>query len=143
MINIYFSVNQIDESLSEFELGDIEIEIDGQIISSKNKKPNQSMMVFIAISDLLDGLRGMIVNGKKEFVFVGADSSFILLFKQGKNVTHIVHNSKKYDISLTEFASSLRISVNSFLEEKEQLLDKKSAVMQDLYNSLNNFPATP
>ena len=140
MIKIYFSTNQIDENLSEFELGDIEIEIDGQIISSKNKKPDQSMMIFIAICDLLDGIKAMLKSRKKEFVFVGADSSFTLFFKQNKNNVYIIYNSKKYIVSLIEFALSLRDSVNSFLEENKRFLNKESGVIQDLYESLKGFP---
>ena len=142
MLEISFSIDLLDGDLSEFELGNIEIKIENQTISSKSKTPDQSMMIFIAICDLLDGVREILSNRKKEFSFVGADSSFSIVFKQKRENAFITHNSKIFSINLISFASVLRNSVDSFLKEKLPLLSensRNSGVIEDLIISLNEF----
>lgn len=64
MLVISFYINPIDDFISGFEMGGIELSFEGKIISSKNKFPDQSMMIFISISELLDGI--LSIGKKKE-----------------------------------------------------------------------------
>jgi hypothetical protein len=139
MYKITFSLAMIDAELSEFELGDIDIQIDGHVITSKNKTPSQSMMIFIAISDMLDGVRAMIEQKRKEYLFVGADSSFKILFTQNKTGVSIVNEGNEYKISLPEFARELQRESNKFFNAVTSQIDTTKGAMSDLSDSLNKF----
>lgn len=139
MYKITFSLSRIDDELSEFELGNIDIQIDGNVITSKNKTPSQSMMIFIAISDMLDGFRSMIEQKRKEYLFVGADSSFKILFKENKTGVSIVNEGNEYKISLPEFARELQRESNHFFKEVTSQIDTTKSAISDLSDSLNKF----
>ena len=139
MYKIKFSLAPIDAELSEFELGNIDIQIDGSVITSKNKTPSQSMMIFIAVSDLLDGVSTMIEQKRKEYLFVGADSSFKVLFRQNKTGVSIVNEGNEYKISLPEFTKELQRESNNFFKEIISKIDTSKGAIADLSDSLNKF----
>ena len=139
MIKIVFSLSRIDKELSEFELGNMEIQIDKGIITSKNKIPDQNMMIFIAISDMLDGIRIMIEQKRKEYLFIGADSSFKIIFRQNNNGVLIVNESREYKVSLHEFIRELQRESNKFINDVASQIDTEKGVMWDLLNSLHKF----
>lgn len=139
MYKITFSLSPIDAELSEFELGNIDIQIDSSVITSKNKTPSQSMMIFIAIADLLDGIRTMIEQKRKEFLFVGADSSFKILFRQNKAGVSIVNEGNEYQISLPEFAKELQRESSHFFNEYASQIGLTKSAISDLSDSLNEF----
>ncbi|MEV8319061.1 hypothetical protein AB0Q95_33385 [Streptomyces sp. NPDC059900] len=63
-----------------FALGDMEVEGNTGVVTSRGHRPDQSMMIFVAASDLLDGLRDLVERERRYFRFVGCDSSFRLDF---------------------------------------------------------------
>lgn len=79
-----FDDNDMDE-VSGFELGDIIIIKEGVQCTSLNRKPDQSMMLFITIPNLLNQIKKMIKSRKKEILVVGADSSYFLKITSKKN----------------------------------------------------------
>jgi hypothetical protein len=84
MFHIEFCLSSSHE-VHEFDLGDIEVMIDSKVISSKNRIPDQSMMIFLSASNLLDGLVDLCLNKKrKQFEFTGIDSSFLLIFRRSE-----------------------------------------------------------
>ncbi len=139
MYKVTFSLARIDAELSEFELGNIDIQIDGHVITSKDKTPRQSMMIFIGISEMLDGVRTMIEQKRKEYLFVGPDSSFKVLFKQNKTGVSIVNEGNEYKITLPEFAKELQRESNKFFKEVSSQIDTTKGAMWDLSDSLNKF----
>ena len=72
-----FDDNDMDE-VSGFELGDVIITKGGKQCTSLNREPNQSMMLFITISNLLNQIKKMIKSRKREIIVVGVDSSYTL-----------------------------------------------------------------
>jgi hypothetical protein len=42
------------------------------------------MMIYVAVTDLLDGLRRLLTTSRREFEFIGTDSSFRLVFRRMK-----------------------------------------------------------
>lgn len=79
-----FDDNDMDE-VSGFELGDIIIIKEGIQCTSLNRKPDQSMMLFITIPNLLNQIKKMIKSRKKEILVVGVDSSYFLKITSKKN----------------------------------------------------------
>lgn len=82
MISFSFHVapRELEPPSPGFALGDMEVEGDAGVVTSRGQQPDQSMMIFVAVSDLLDGLRGLVERQRKSFRFVGCDSSFRLDF---------------------------------------------------------------
>ena len=71
---------------TEFDMGHINIKANSHEITSEGKQPNQSMMIFLSITDLLIGVAKLLSDrGNKKYEFVGADSSFSIIFKLYKD----------------------------------------------------------
>lgn len=84
-MNVKFLFDDIDmDEVSGFELGDIIITREGLQCTSLNRTPNQSMMLFITIPNLLKQIRKMVENRQKETVIMGVDSSYSLKIKKEK-----------------------------------------------------------
>jgi hypothetical protein len=67
-----------------FDLGDMRIEGGGGVATSVGHTPDQGMMIYVAMTELLDGLRRLLTTPRREFEFIGTDSSFRLLFRRVK-----------------------------------------------------------
>lgn len=139
-MNVIFQFDDADmDEISGFELGDIII-IKGDLqCTSLNRKPNQSMMLFITIPDLLNQIKKIIERKKREISVIGVDSSYTL---------KIIYQDNKYIISDGK-------GIIKGLEQKELLesiyqaarcvWDKygkdilSDAVKHDFYNALNRY----
>jgi len=89
MFDIAFSIKHTTGMISGFDLGHIKIISDNITISSCNRVPDQSIMIFPTIVDMLDGLRVFLNDQKiKQYKLVCADSSFTIFFlkKRGEEV---------------------------------------------------------
>ena len=74
-IKIEFYEDEIDG----FSLADLTIKIDETVFSTK-ENVKYKLMIFIVLTDLLDGLTKLIKNEKKEYMLLGISSSFYLKF---------------------------------------------------------------
>jgi hypothetical protein len=59
---------------------------DGRV-GSEGHRPDQSMMIHLSLSQLLDGLRDLLEHGRGSYSFGAADSSFALHFQLAKDGT--------------------------------------------------------
>lgn len=75
--------------ITGFELGDIIIEKGDFQVSSTDRNPNQSMMLFITIPVLMDSVRKMIEDKQQETEIEGVDSSYVLKVKRKRNAYYI------------------------------------------------------
>ncbi|MEN7547399.1 hypothetical protein AAG747_05750 [Rapidithrix thailandica] len=141
MINITFELNLIDEDISDFELGNISFNVNGDQISSKGNNPDQSFMIFISLVDLLDGIQDYMKNQKrqKKYVFKASDSSFDVLFEIKKSDIYIKYQKQTLKEKLNIFLYELYNSSNAFYKEHLALITDKSGVFQDLEKSLSRF----
>jgi hypothetical protein len=103
-------------SIDNENLGHITLKENNEIISTSTS-PFQSMMIYIAISDLIDGIIELIKQKRNQFDFVGADSSFGFDIKRNKNnnLTIITQESKKIITSESELVKSLWDAILDFL----------------------------
>ena len=140
MIKFNFTVD-IDGSVHEFDMGDMVINVDQAKLSSKGQVPSQSMMIFIAISDLLDGLRIFLMKKKNNFEFIGADSSFRLLFSRGKKgLIRLNHANINYDgIDETELKNEVLIAAENFIGQFEENVQGSGAAVGDLISAISDF----
>ena len=84
VLNIEIEEIELEEGIDSYTRGHITIQGKGNIISSKDMTDNQSMMIFISISELLDGI-GIFLNhqNQKIYYFVGVGCSFqFIIVKQ-------------------------------------------------------------
>ena len=59
-------------------------------VTSAGRQPDQSMLVYISIVDLLDGLRGLLSpGGGRHWEWVGNDSSFVVDFDRHRDRVRI------------------------------------------------------
>ncbi|MDT0307402.1 hypothetical protein RM780_10550 [Streptomyces sp. DSM 44917] len=79
---------------SGFDLGDIDVEGNWGAATSRGHRPDQGMMIHLAVAELLDTLRALVAGRRPGKAvrreFVGADSSFTLDFtltREGRLVT--------------------------------------------------------
>ncbi len=75
MLSIRFFRDQDDE-VSGFDMGYLELDGNAGRISNQEKR----CMIFIALSDLLNGVRGLLKGQRPTFNFIAADSSFRIDF---------------------------------------------------------------
>jgi hypothetical protein len=133
-------LHPIDHAISGFELGGISIKINDKEFSSENKKPDQSMMIFIALSDLLNGIRYIWEGKGREFRFVGADSSFTILFRKIKNnVLYLIQEKEIAEVDFKQFKDELYFAIEHFYLSYCDKIASDDAAIYDLKNSLNNY----
>ena len=108
-LRIEFTVPELKQEINGLSLGHITIEGKYGIHSSVNKTPDQSMMIFIAIFELLDGVRYLVNNPtRKKYKFIGADCSFSFIVKKKKNKILIIKNNKEI-ISKTDINQFIKV----------------------------------
>jgi len=77
IFNIEIEQTELEEGIDSYTEGHITIKGRYGIISSKDMRSNQSMMIFISLSELLDGIRIFLINqNQRIYHFVGIGCSF-------------------------------------------------------------------
>ncbi len=131
-----------DGAVSGFDLGDIVVQGRESTCSSRGHSPDQSMMIYIALSELLGGvLRLCASKSKGSWTFVGADSSFGLVFILDRNKKITVMGAKKV-IAVTdpeELLTSLAAATAAFLDASKNALPTSDPVFGDLAMSLREL----
>lgn len=142
MFKISFSLINESDQISGFDLGNIELNIDNtKIITSSGRKPDQSMMVFVTIIDLLDGLRKLISDKKLiDFKLIGADSSFTIHFmKSKKKIKVIINEEELCTVEQNELIDQVYISCKDFVERNKINMMESDPVLDDINQSLGQF----
>ena len=67
-----------------FELGQLTVTTPAATVTSKGRTPDQSMMIYLAFADLMNGVSSLF-RGIRGYELVGADSSFALQFVRTKS----------------------------------------------------------
>lgn len=141
-MKIEISLRLIDSQITGFELGDIALTHDEVTITSAGRKPCQSMMIFIFLSDLLDSIFELTQNKSQQaFQIIGTDSSFCLsLKKTGSDIT-IRNTTQTLVVPLEQFLNCLYSDVRNWLEPLRHRIDPDDAGLTGLLNALDKFKA--
>ena len=131
-----------NEPLSGLDLGHLYIANNSLTWSSYGEMPDQSMMVFPSIANLLNGLIVFLKKrNQKQFEWIGIDSSFTLIFS--KNLDNkILINLKDNVIACLgekEFVQLIYQDVTRFLSQKITLLSQDDPVLEDLITAQEKF----
>ena len=142
MFNISFTINNMTDHISGFDLGHISISSNDNIISSFNREPDQSNMVFLTIVEMLDGLRKFWQNKKtKEYKLVCVNSSFSILFvrKRSGLVNIEVDESTILDLHEKMLAKQVYDSCYSFYKECKIKMIEDDPIIEDIEESLQQY----
>lgn len=132
------------EPATGFDLGDIEVTGEHARVSSAGQKPSQSMMIYVALGELLDGLSRLSKASSGSYSFVGADSSFRLDFTltrsglmtiKGRGGTLIA------EVPPATCLNSVRAGVDRFLGDSKNQLPPADPVDGDLRAARRAFEA--
>lgn len=121
--------------ISGYDMGHTEIANHQNIWTSIGKEPDESMMIFLSIVDLLDGVRGLLQNNQTgQFEWFGTDSSFSVFFVKNSTEEISVMHSKELIAKVypAQLAESIYRAAMNFLEQKENQLKSNDPVFQDL-----------
>jgi hypothetical protein len=130
--------NEIDS----FSRGHFSIESHGKVVSSIGKSPDQSIMIYFFVVQLLDGTRKIMKSDEESsYNFVGDDSSFQFIVRKIKNIISIemMNGILMCKISKDCFISSLWNEVQTFLREYGSYINSDELVYGDLSESLKQF----
>jgi hypothetical protein len=123
-----------------FDLGNLTLVGNRDTVTSAGRRPDQSMMIYVAISDLLDGIRHLLKSGRGTFRFVGADSSFQLAFTLRRGQLTTRHNGADVDTSpVADLVAALWTAAHDFAVDPANTLPPDDAAGNDLAASLAKF----
>jgi hypothetical protein len=116
-----------------YDMGDMKVVGDDASSSSDGHRPSQSMMIYLALVGLLDGVARLSGSRSGAFRFVGIDSSFTLDFSLKKGVVTVTR--LKVVIAKADVATllvSLHEAVDRFLAIPSNQLPPTDPVAEDL-----------
>jgi hypothetical protein len=114
------------ESFDIYERGHITVTGTHGSASSIKKQPDQSMMIFISITELLDGVRLFITDSSsKSYNFVGAGSSFQFFLEKQRDliVLYDVKHKSLSQVTSSEVIVSVWSGVKAFIQSVEEELN--------------------
>ena len=118
---ITFSVARREtDAPTGFELGDVTVEGPQGVATSIGTMPDQGMMIYVALVDLMSGVAKLTRDRKyRRYEFVGADSSYVLLFERMRADEVVIRYRKRIigQQAARKIALALLAEVNRFWGE--------------------------
>lgn len=76
--------------VSGLSRGNVTMEGSGGLVTSAGRSPDQSMLVYLSLVDLLDGIGDLLsAPSGREWQWVGNDSSFVVHFRRARDKVRI------------------------------------------------------
>ncbi|MEU7585441.1 hypothetical protein AB0A95_03975 [Micromonospora sp. NPDC049230] len=135
-----FSRHHDGAAASSFDLGDLRLVLDSADVSSAGHRPSRSMMIYLAIVHLVDGLSEMAEGHSSRFRFVGPDSSFSLDFRRKNDVlTVTAGNALVGAVPMSEVLAALLAGITTFLTDPDNALAANESVVEDLESAVRRL----
>jgi hypothetical protein len=128
--------------LSGLTGGHITISGSGGNLTSKGKQPNQVLMIFPSIVELLDGVRRFLTDpNASRYHFVATDSSFQFVARKGedKGITVSAEGKVLDTVQPNQLAVAIRNGLAAFLASQASGLTAEDPVADDLNSSVEEF----
>lgn len=111
--------------------------------SSRDRTPDQAMIIYLSLTLLLDGVRRFLVGQERVHTTCAVGSSFSLTFRRGKDGSvETVHEGVVIDHSSPEaLAAAAHQGAERFARAHLPLLPEDDAGREDLVKSLAEFGA--
>jgi hypothetical protein len=111
-------------------------------VTSKTDDPNQSIMIFHSIVELLDGLRRFVLSEDAgNYRFVGVDNSFQFTTTKSEN-DRVKLNSAQVtidEVPTTEMVLAVWTGVSAFLSHYGEFIEPDDPISDDLRAALDSF----
>ncbi|MEW1774800.1 hypothetical protein [Streptomyces sp. NPDC086777] len=126
---------------SGFDLGHMDVRGDRGAASSRDRTPDQAMMIYLSLPLLMDGLRRFLSSRDRSFTTSAVDSSFSLTFRRGDDGSiETLHDGTVIDRSSAEdLTSAVYTAAERFARPRLPLLPEDDAGREDLEKSLAEF----
>ncbi len=126
---------------SGFDLGHMTFIGEQGVCTSRGKNPDQTMMLAIAIKELLYGLETLLEGTRSEYRFVGTDSSFSVWFKKTKRGRISVRcgTTELGEAEPTSLYKSVLLGVETFFAQSGNELPVNDPVREDLLSAIQNL----
>jgi hypothetical protein len=131
-----FKIYRFDfnESATDFDMGDLEFSFGNSTISSVGNS-RLSNMIYVSVSDLIDGLLKL-KNGAKQYKFIGADSSFVLLFEANKGSIYVRYQKDKLGpFPILALLNAVHKGLEEFMMEDRNHLPVNGSMHTDFESS--------
>jgi hypothetical protein len=141
-LELEISSHTAEDNIDGLSRGHMTITGSQGFATSKARQPDQSMMIFLSVVELLDGVRRFILgNNASHYNFVGVDSSFqLFLTKELNDNIKLRCDQKPIDIVRTdEMIRAVWEGINRFLALYRQYIDSGDPVANDLQASIESF----
>ncbi|MFC4609083.1 hypothetical protein ACFO9E_14850 [Streptomyces maoxianensis] len=137
-----FSVRPGQGDPSGFDLGDMVWTGDFGDVSSVGHIPDQGMMIYPSVTLLLDGLAALLNGRDRTLNFIGADTSFGIVFRRSnKGVSVSSRNKLIARANQGELAQALLLAAEDLAASSLVQLPETDAARTDYLAALNDFRA--
>ncbi|MGW0081625.1 hypothetical protein [Streptomyces sp. NPDC003393] len=136
MITVQFTVRPGQGRPSGFDLGDIYVTGDLGTAQSAGHSPDQGMMIYLSVVQLLDGLRAFLRGSAKTYAFTGADTSFGLVFRRAKDGLSV---ATKGGLVARTTAPEFVAAIVSAADSLSRTLPPRDAASSDYQDALSEF----
>jgi glutamate-1-semialdehyde aminotransferase len=130
------------ESICSLSLGHMTVVGHYGKTTSKGESSRAAMMIFITMTDLLNGIRQLILDESiKSYNFVGVDSSFQFYVKRENSnlVIKDSFNRKIDEVSSLQLVHSVWEGVQEFLSKYGHYIGSEEMVYEDIKYSTEEF----
>jgi len=142
MIKIELEINRTCGSIDGLSRGHITIYGPNSLYTSKHRSPDQSMMIFLSIPLLLDGVRQFVTNPRtRSYTFVGVDCSFQFHLTQEKNnqIAIVCERQNIGQLSREQLLQMVWGGVSAFISMHGEQIDSNDIASDDLHASMKKF----
>jgi hypothetical protein len=134
-----------DVDSSGSDVGDIEVIGRSGAVSSRGHEPSQSMLIYVSLINLVDGLEWIVRNGRGSYKFDGicVAGKFSLKFSAKRNGPVVIKAGKLVidESDVMDFSSSFWLSVKGFTDRHLVHVAPNSEVRFVLERSLAAYEA--
>ncbi len=140
MIQFAFSVRPDQGEPTGYDLGDIVCSGDKGELSSLGKSPDQGMMIYLTVPQLMSELLNFIESEARILHFIGTDTSFRLIFRRKKAKISIGNNDGIIcEAGPRELAEALLLAAESFMRQHVAQLPQDDIALYDFNLVLPQF----
>lgn len=132
---------QLKLGIHKYIYGDITIVGQYGSVSSKQYKTVKSSMLFISITELLDGVRSLVLNNEKQYDYlsIGSGFTFHIIRKKNHFIITDVQNKLIAKSTSKELIQSIWNPVNKFITKYRPYLEEGAGVTIGLDDSVKDF----
>lgn len=135
-IKILFSP---DEDIDGFSLADFSLSAKGVTFTTENN-PKLKLMIFLTLTDLMDGMVEIIKNKKrKSYSLLSISSSFNLHFEKLKDFIIIKDKNRELKIKFMNFLEALDASLEELIKVVDDLHLESDSGIKDFKDAFASF----